>query len=250
MAQGRHRWPTLGLLLAGTALVLASCGSPEVNNSANPEAGGQNTASASVSLSPGGAAAGCGQAPAVPSAGATIEPVEAPTAQVSGTWTADVVTNCGTLQVELFGDKAPDTVSSFAHLAGAGYWADSPCHRLTTQGIFVLQCGDPTGSGRGTPGYTFGIENAPADGKYPVGTLAMARSADPNSNGGQFFIVYADTELPVRGGGYSIFGKVTSGMDIVDRVAEQGVDGGGADGTPAAPISILSVEVKQEKASQ
>ena len=248
MAQGRHRWPTLGLLLAGTTLVLASCGSPEVNNSANP--GDQTPASAAQSLSPAGAEAGCGQAPAVPSAGATIEPLEAPAGQVSGIWTAELVTNCGILQVELFGDLAPDTVSSFVHLAEQGYWADSPCHRVTTQGIFVLQCGDPTGSGRGTPGYTFGIENAPEDGQYPVGTLAMARSADPNSNGGQFFIVYQDTELPVRGGGYSIFGKVTSGMDIVDRVAEQGVDGGGADGTPAAPISILSVEAKQEKASE
>ncbi len=77
----------------------------------------------------------------------------------------------------------------------------------------------------------------------------MARSEDPNSNGGQFFIVQQDTELPVRGGGYSIFGKVTSGMEVIDRIAGQGVLGGGSDGAPAQPVSILSVEVEQGEAS-
>ena len=89
-----------------------------------------------------------------------------------------------------------------------------------------------------------GIENAPADGAYPPGTLAMARTQDPNSNGGQFFIVYDDTTLPVDGGGYSIFGRVTEGLEIVQAVADQGVDGGRGDGAPAQPISILSVDVE------
>ena len=84
-------------------------------------------------------------------------------------------------------------MASFVALAKSGYWADSPCHRLTTSGIYVLQCGDPTGTGTG-PGYAFGVENAPKDGAYPAGTLAMARTSDPNSNGGQFFIVYKDTD--------------------------------------------------------
>jgi cyclophilin family peptidyl-prolyl cis-trans isomerase len=112
--------------------------------------------------------------------------------------------------------------------------------------IFVLQCGDPTGTGSGDPGYGYGVENAPADFQYPRGTLAMARTQDPNTNGGQFFIVFDQTELPDPNG-YSIFGRVTEGMDIVDRIAEQGVGGTLGPAAPKQPISILSVDV--EKAS-
>lgn len=161
-------------------------------------------------------------------------------------WDATVETTCGNIALELYGDKAPQTVASFIFLAQQDYWVDSPCHRLTTAGIFVLQCGDPTGSGSGGPGYGFEIENAPANGRYPTGTLAMARSTDPNSNGSQFFIVYDDTTLPVEGGGYSIFGRVTDGLDIVEKIAEQGVSRGGADGAPAQPISILGVSVSKQ----
>jgi peptidyl-prolyl cis-trans isomerase B (cyclophilin B) len=77
----------------------------------------------------------------------------------------------------------------------------------------------------------------------------MARTQDPDSNGGQFFIVHQDSEIPVELGGYTIFGRVTGGMDIIDRIAAQGVDGGGADGMPAQPISILGVEVNEERAT-
>ncbi len=244
MELGRHLWRAPVLVIA-SVLALSACGSAEPGSNDDTD-----NPAASTTLSPEGDSAGCTEPPVVPS-GQTAAPLDPPEGDdVSGTWIGQLETNCGTIEVELYADKAPVTVTSFRHLAQAGYWADSPCHRLTTQGIFVLQCGDPTGTGRGAPGYTFGIENAPEDGKYPAGTLAMARAQDPNSNGGQFFIVYQDTELPVAGGGYSIFGRVIDGMDIVDRVAEQGVDGGGADGPPAAPISILSVEVTQEKASE
>lgn len=161
------------------------------------------------------------------------------------TFVATITTNCGVITVELDGAKAPATVSSFVLLGNSGYWSPSPCHRLTgdDQGLWVLQCGDPTGTGAGPgPGYHYGIENPPADGKYPVGTVAMARTSDPNSNGDQFFIVYKDTTLPVDGGGYSIFGKVTGGMDIINRIAAAGVSP--SDGmSPMAPISILSMTV-------
>ena len=96
--------------------------------------------------------------------------------------------------MELYGDKAPQTVSSFIFLSKDGFYDDTSCHRLTTSGIYVLQCGDPTGTGSGGPGYQYGIENAPKDGKYPAGTLAMARGEDPNTNGSQFFMVYKDTD--------------------------------------------------------
>ncbi|HMT31277.1 MAG TPA: peptidylprolyl isomerase [Dermatophilaceae bacterium] len=162
------------------------------------------------------------------------------------TFIATVTTNCGPITIELDGAKAPATVSSFILLAKEGYWAPSPCHRVTgdAEGIWVLQCGDPTGTGSGPgPGYHYGIENAPADGKYPAGTVAMARTSDPNSNADQFFITYKDTTLPVDGGGYSIFGKVTGGMDIVNRIAAAGVSPVDQM-TPMAPISILSVAVQ------
>jgi peptidyl-prolyl cis-trans isomerase B (cyclophilin B) len=120
---------------------------------------------------------------------------------------------------------------------------------VTTKDIFVLQCGDPTGQGSGGPGYTFGIENAPKDGVYPAGTLAMARTADPNSNGGQFFITYKETKLPTEGGGYTIFGKVTGGLDIVEKIAAgKAVAPSPADGTPVNPISITNVKVTEKKA--
>ncbi|HEY5247636.1 MAG TPA: peptidylprolyl isomerase [Dermatophilaceae bacterium] len=170
------------------------------------------------------------------------------------TFIATIMTNCGVVKVELDGAKAPQAVASFLALAESGYWADSPCHRLTTAGIFVLQCGDPTGTGKGTPGYGFGVENAPASSVYPAGTLAMARATDPKSNGGQFFVVYKQTQLKDPTGkdtaGYSIFGKVTSGMDIVDKIAAAGASQPDANQNtaPLQPVSILAVNVTEKKA--
>jgi peptidyl-prolyl cis-trans isomerase B (cyclophilin B) len=183
----------------------------------------------------------CNEPPALPASPPSFGEVPDKGLADDATWRATVATNCGDIVMELFGDKAPQTVSSFLFLAEEGYWKDSPCHRLVPQGIFVLQCGDPTGTGTGDPGYGYGIENAPASGVYPRGTLAMARTADPNTNGGQFFIVFQETQLPVEGGGYSIFGKVVEGMDIVDRIVAAGIGGAVGPEAPAQPISILDV---------
>jgi len=191
----------------------------------------------------------CEPAPPLPSDVPTFRSTQAPTATAPDRQVVTIRTNCGPITVTLNGADAPQTVASFLLLSDGDYWADSPCHRLVEGGIHVLQCGDPTGTGRGGPGYTFGIENAPPDGSYPRGTLAMARSQDPDSNGGQFFMVYQDTKLPVEGGGYTIFGTVTDGMDIVDHIADQGVDGGGTEGPPAQPISIVGVEIEEEASS-
>ena len=188
----------------------------------------------------------CNEPPALPTSPPSFSEVPDQSLAAGATWEATVATNCGDIVFELYGDKAPQTVSSFLFLAEEGYWKDSPCHRLVPQGIFVLQCGDPTGTGSGDPGYGYGIENAPADGNYPRGTLAMARTADPNTNGGQFFIVFQDSALPVEGGGYSIFGKVVEGMDIVDRVAESGLGGQVGPEAPAQPISILDVTTEKK----
>ncbi len=186
----------------------------------------------------------CNTPPALPEQPKQFDEVPPKSLAENATWSATVHTNCGNIVMELDGKKAPQTVASFISLAREGYWDDSPCHRLVTSGIFVLQCGDPTGTGSGGPGYGYGVENAPKDFKYPRGTLAMARTQDPDSNGGQFFIVYDDTELPDPNG-YSIFGKVTDGMDLVDRIAEQGTGGTLGPEAPKQPISILSVDVEK-----
>ncbi len=144
--------------------------------------------------------------------------------------------------MQLAADKAPCTANSFKHLAESKYYDGSPCHRLTTDNIYVLQCGDPTGSGSGGPGYQFGVENAPADGNYPAGTLAMARTSDPGSNGSQFFVVYKDTQLP-DANGYTIFGHVTKGLDVVQKVADAGVEGGGGDGAPVQKVTVQTVTI-------
>lgn len=227
-------------LSASATLLLAACGQGSSPMFGSTEQTGEEAETA-VQTS----ALDCDQPPAPQDAPATYGQDELPEPHSGdpATLTATLDTTCGDIVLELDAAAAPQTVASFEFLAAEGYWEDSPCHRLTTQGIFVLQCGDPTGTGRGGPGYGYGIENAPEDGQYPPGTLAMARTQDPDSNGGQFFIVYDDTQLPVQGGGYSIFGRVTDGLDIVEAIAEQGGQGGGGDGAPAQPISILSVTV-------
>ena len=114
---------------------------------------------------------------------------------------------------------------------------------MVTEGIKVLQCGDPTATGTGGPGFTIPDENLPAEGgvNYPAGTVAMA-NAGPGTSGSQFFLVYEDTTLPPN---YTIWGEVSSGLDVVAKIAEAGVAGGGTDGTPAAPIGIETA-VSQE----
>jgi len=149
-------------------------------------------------------------------------------------------TNCGQIVIALDAN-AQQTVASEAFLASSGFYDNTLCHRLTTEGIFVLQCGDPAGNGSGGPGYSVPDENVPADGagNYPAGTIAMA-NAGPGTSGSQFFIVYADTTLPA---GYSIWGNVVSGLDIVQEVASAGGQGGLTDGTPTQPVFINSATV-------
>jgi peptidyl-prolyl cis-trans isomerase B (cyclophilin B) len=161
------------------------------------------------------------------------------------TWT--LTTNCGRIKVELFGDKAPVTVQNFEFLTNKAYFDGTPCHRLTTSGLFVLQCGDPTGLGTGGPGYTIPDENLPKSGanNYPAGTLAMANTGAPHSGGSQFFIVYKDTQLSPN---YTIFGKVTQGLELVQAIADAGVSGGGVDGRPAQPVGIFSATISSPKA--
>lgn len=254
MKTSKRRPVGLAAMTAGL-LFLASCASTgeEAASEQTPDGGTTSTGAEAGGGTADAAAqpvASCEVPPELPQAPPTFGQEDAPTEAPPATLYATITTNCGDIEVELYGEQAPVTVASFANLSEHGYWNDSPCHRLTTAGIYVLQCGDPTGTGRGGPGYTFGIENAPADGQYPRGTLAMARAQDPNSNGGQYFIVYDDTQLPTQGGGYSIFGTVVDGMDVVDLIADEGTRQGTSDGAPAQGISVMSVEISEEKASE
>lgn len=152
-----------------------------------------------------------------------------------------LITNCGTIVIKTDGVKAPVTMTALSALAKAKYFDGSLCHRLTTQGLFVLQCGDPTASGTGGPGFTFQDENLPKNvvNNYPAGTVAMANSG-PSTNGSQFFLVYADTTLAPS---YTIWGQITTGLNIVKAIAAAGVKGGGADGAPAQTMAIEKVIV-------
>ena len=201
--------------------------------------------SASPSSSPSAAAGGCTYTKSAEKASKDVGlPTydKAKAATYKKPFTATLKTNLGDIVIAMATDKAPCTTNSFRHLATSKFFDSTSCHRLTTTGIFVLQCGDPTGSGSGGPGYGFGVENAPADGKYPAGTVAMARTSDPNSNGSQFFLVYKDTSLP-DATGYSIFGTITKGLDIVTQVAAAGTDGANGDGAPKKKVTIESVTI-------
>lgn len=130
---------------------------------------------------------------------------------------ATVTTNRGEIVIDLYTEQAPCTTNSFRFLADEDFYADTNCHRLTTEGIHVLQCGDPSGTGRGGPGYNFADENL--DGAtYPRGTVAMANSG-PDTNGSQFFVVYREGGLQPN---YTPFGKVVKGLEIVEAVAKAG----------------------------
>jgi peptidyl-prolyl cis-trans isomerase B (cyclophilin B) len=152
-----------------------------------------------------------------------------------------LVTNCGDIVISTVGSKAPFTMTSIAALAKGGFYDNSLCHRLTTQGLFVLQCGDPTATGSGGPEFTYPDENLPqnVENNYPEGTVAMANSG-PNTNGSQFFLVYANTTLAPS---YTIWGTITSGLDIVKAIAKAGAVGGAPDGKPAKTIAISKVLV-------
>jgi peptidyl-prolyl cis-trans isomerase B (cyclophilin B) len=177
-----------------------------------------------------------------PSASAQANKLPAKTLAESRSWTGTLTINDIPLGVELDGAAAPQAVSSTIALTQNKFYDGLTCHRLTNGGFYVLQCGDPEGTGSGGPGYEYGpIENAPADNVYPAGTLAMARQqSNASSQGSQFFIVYKDTTIPAdSAGGYTVIGKVTSGLDkLVSGVVDKGIKDGSSDGAPTVATKI------------
>jgi peptidyl-prolyl cis-trans isomerase B (cyclophilin B) len=159
---------------------------------------------------------------------------------LKATYQATMKTNRGDIVINLLNSKAPCTVNSFVFLASKNYFSNTSCHRLVTSGIFVLQCGDPTGTGSGGPGYKFADENL-AGATYPAGTVAMA-NAGPGTNGSQFFLVYKNTKLQPN---YTPFGTITAGLNVIQKVAAAGTDSKTGDGHPKEKVVIESVTVKK-----
>ena len=149
-------------------------------------------------------------------------------------YSATIETSAGSMTAELFPDDAPSTVNNFVFLARDGFYDAVIFHRVISG--FMIQGGDPTGTGRGGPGYRF--DDEPVTRSYDRGTLAMA-NAGPNTNGSQFFIMHADYPLPPN---YTIFGKLTAGEDVVDAIA--GAQTGPND-RPVEPVAISGITIAE-----
>ncbi|MCP9959687.1 peptidylprolyl isomerase [Streptomyces sudanensis] len=189
---------------------------------------------------------------ATPSPGASSpSPEPSMAVDTEAAYTMTLKTNVGDMVISMNAARTPRTVNSFKHLADGKYFDGTKCHRLTTQGIFVLQCGDPQGDGTGGPGYNIPDENlaslgkAGPDGKvtFKAGTVAMANTGSPDSGGSQFFLVYRDTRLPPQ---YTPFGTLdAAGLKAVRDVAAAGVEGGTGDGAPKKPVTVEKATVSK-----
>lgn len=156
------------------------------------------------------------------------------------TYTAVLKTTEGDITVQLNASKVPVTVNNFVTLAKKGFYNNTIFHRVIKG--FMIQGGDPKGDGTGGPGYTF--EDEPFDDEYKRGTIAMA-NAGPDTNGSQFFIMHHDYDLPPN---YTIFGKVVSGIEVVDKIAEAQVSTSetGEKSKPVKPVKVTSVEISEK----
>ena len=222
-------WLTLGVL------ALAGCGTGPAASSATP------APASSAGSSDAAAAGGC----EYPASGQPAKPVDPPpTTDVptTGTVSYTLAMTGGDVTITMDRSKAPCTVNSFASLADQGYFDGTKCHRLADSGIFVLQCGDPTGKGTGGPGYSFANETTGQE-TYTRGVVAMA-NAGPDTNGSQFFLVWDDSTSLDQQPNYTIFGQLdTASRDVVAQMAGEGQDGSYGDGTgkPNNPSEITKV---------
>ena len=236
--------------VAALAFLLTSCSGTVQDAGGSDQAGsGSSSASSDSSAGSDGASQTSGPCTYTETGNAAV-PVELPSGEeATGSPRVTLTTSQGDVPIDLDTDLAPCTVASFLSLAEQGYYDDTTCHRLTTAGIFVLQCGDPTGSGAGGPGYQFEDEVSDLERElqcsgnaciYPTGTVAMA-NAGPGTNGSQFFLVYEDSPLPPA---YTVFGTMSpSGLKVVKDVGFAGtLDGANPqDGPPKKETTIESV---------
>jgi peptidyl-prolyl cis-trans isomerase B (cyclophilin B) len=264
--QLRKRWLTgisavaVAGLIAGLVVVFLPSGSgkkPSASASKSPTASASATASAATVAEPAHHCTYTKVSTAAPRK-VSLPPT---TPDYAASYQATINTNLGPITVNLLNSKATCTVNSFVHLAEAGYFNNTQCHRMVTSGPYVLQCGDAYATsttkldcsstspvGTGMPGYAFASENL-TGAKYPAGTIAMANGGTATSNGSQFFIVYKDSSSTLENS-YTPFATVSSGLDIVQNVAKDGdsctypqAQGGGS--VPEKKVIIDSVTIKK-----
>jgi cyclophilin family peptidyl-prolyl cis-trans isomerase len=216
--------------LAVVGLVAAGCGSDDSADSSTDSTVASTT----------GPAAGAVDCPPADGTGTQTRQFDAPPPECltpGVTYEAIVTTNKGEFTIVLDPDSAPVATNNFVFLARNGYYDDTPCHRIIPG--FVVQCGDPTGTGTGGPGYTI-VDEPPEPGRYQIGSIAMAKTVQPDSAGSQFFIITgrAGAALPPE---YALFGQVTEGLD--STVAAMAAAGTPGEGVPSEPIEIQSVRI-------
>jgi peptidyl-prolyl cis-trans isomerase B (cyclophilin B) len=254
-AEARRRTKTRTAVISGAAAIVVIAG---IGTWAGLSGGGSSPSSSSdaASASPSTSAsaspaaahlAGCTTPAAGKPNGKQWKSEPAMSIDTSANYTATLGTDCGAITLKLDAAKAPHAVNSFVFLAGQHFFDHVKCHRMTTTGIYVLQCGDPTGTGSGGPGYKFKDENLTAFGKgsssspvtYPAGTVAMANSG-AGTNGSQFFLVYKASPLPPS---YTPFGTVSGGLDMIKKVAAAGTNNANStgDGAPLQQVVMNSV---------
>ncbi|MCZ4497762.1 MAG: peptidylprolyl isomerase, partial [Marmoricola sp.] len=231
------------LVLVVPALVLSACGSSDKVD-ASPGSSGTTPASAACTY---------------PDESPASKPVKKPssTPDPKNPKSMVISTSAGDIPIAFDSEQAPCTVNSFVSLANQGYFNNTTCHRITTAGIFVLQCGDPTGTGTGGPGYTLPDEivandprlqpcaaddgsGVPPSCTYTNGSIAMANTGQPNSGGSQFFLMYDDSPLP---NSYTVFGHTDAGgLKVLKAIGAKGTANPNGDGAPKTPVDITSVK--------
>jgi peptidyl-prolyl cis-trans isomerase B (cyclophilin B) len=230
----------IGGIVAG--VVLSS--SPSSSTKAGSAAA---TSSASTAATP--VASASGNPMAYEAAGTSaVKGITMPTfnaAAAEKTYTVTIQTNRGNIVFTANGKAAPYTVYSFVYLVDKGYFNNTPCPRISNTGLYMLQCGDPTGTGSGGPGYTIPDENLTAYGTgaevtYPAGSVAMANTGAAHSGGSQFFLVFQNSQLAPS---YTPFGTITQGLDILKGIAAKGNDGSSSagGGKPNETVTIQKV---------
>ncbi|HEX9517506.1 MAG TPA: peptidylprolyl isomerase [Streptosporangiaceae bacterium] len=235
-ARRTAQWASGAVVLLVLAGIVAFTVAHLTSSSASPSA--KLTPSATPSPTSSGTATTCTYTPSPPASRKVGLPPAKP--DLKAAYQATIKTNRGDIVINLLNSKAPCTVNSFVHLASKSYFSNTNCHRLVTSGIFVLQCGDPTGTGSGGPGYRFADENL-AGATYPAATVAMA-NAGPGTNGSQFFLVYKNTKLQPN---YTPFGTIVAGLNVIQKVAAAGTDSKTGDGHPKEKVVIESVTIKK-----
>ena len=241
----------------GSSKKPTAAASSSATASATPTASASTsaTASAAAVVEP---ATHCTYSTANPQGNVVKASLPPSTPNYKATFTATINTNLGPIKINLLNSKATCTVNSFVHLAQTNFWSNTQCHRVSDSGgLYMLQCGDPTAKasatlncsssstiGSGVPGYSFADENL-TGATYPTGTVAMANTGSAGTNGSQFFLVFQNTNLPAS---YTPFGKIASGLDILQKVAKAGTSctyQGAGGGPPKDKVIINSVTIKQ-----